>query len=78
MGNQTSDGPLSGQIMFGTFNQARKTAIHSTVTYGNPSGNFRSATIRTLNDQSTAMTHIRFTCSSGAIEAGTIVIEGMR
>ena len=78
IGNQTSDGPLAGQILFGNFNLARKTTIHSLVTYGNPSGNFRTVETQTLNDQSTAMTHIRFSFDSGSIEAGTIVIEGMR
>jgi hypothetical protein len=59
------DGPLSGQILFGNVQSGSQDG-HSFdfVTYGNPSGNFSTADdSQTLNDQSTAMTHIRFTCT---------------
>jgi hypothetical protein len=78
VGNATSDGPISGQILFGNFNVARKTAIQALLTYGNGSAAFRTVETQSLNDQSTAMTHIRFVMDSGDIASGSIVIEGRR
>jgi hypothetical protein len=78
VGNVVTDGPLTGQIMLNNFNQARKTTIFSNLIYGNPAAVYRACRTYLLNDQSTAMTHLRFTFDTGTVDAGTITIEGLR
>jgi hypothetical protein len=81
MGNQVADGPASGTLIIGNFNQASKTYMMSTCVFGNPSGAIISLVNNGGQTGATAMNAFRIFVSSGGTEGtiatGTFVLEGL-
>jgi len=81
MGNQVADGPASGTLIIGNFNQASKTYMMSTCVFGNPSGAIISLVNNGGQTGATAMNAFRIFVSSGGtdgtIATGTFVLEGL-
>jgi len=81
MGNLVADGPASGTLIVGNFNQASKTFMMNTSIYGDTAGAIVSLVNNGGQTGATAMNAFRLSVASGGTEGtiatGTFVLEGL-